>query len=252
MSTTSDVIAFDQVTASDHAAIALADHASELTVTTLLVGPTGPAGPPGERGLAGADGTPGAPGRDGADGVGVIIGPGRPDQPQSTGPTRAQVEAASIGSVFSSTDASGGVGAWVWVKTPAGWQVMAGDTGWRKIADLPKGFIKIRRTASTVLAAFDGYYGTAIIGGTDAEAGGHKPAWLIPDGFAPAMRTITPIYAASISTSVALNGYVCAFSYPDAPHLWIRDIHSRETASVVQASWQVSDPWPRALLGTPI
>lgn len=252
MSTTSDVIAFDQVTARDQAAIALADHASELAVTSLPIGPAGPAGPPGERGLAGADGAPGAPGRDGADGVGIIIGPGRPDQPQSTGPARAQVEAATIGAVFSSTDASGGVGAWVWVKTLAGWQVMAGDTGWRNIADLPKGFIKIRRTASAVLAAFDGNYGTATIGDADAEAGGHKPAWVIPDGFEPAMRTITPIYAASIHSPVALNGYVCAFASPDPPHLWIRDVALRDTASVVQASWQAAAPWPRTLPGTPV
>lgn len=251
MSTTSDMIAFDKVTARDQAAIALADRASELAVTSLPIGPAGPAGPPGKRGLAGVDGAPGAPGRDGADGVGVIIGPGRPDQPQSTGPVRPQVEAASIGALFSSTDASGGVGAWVWVKTGVGWQVMAGDTGWRKIADLPKGFIKIRRTASAVLAAFDGYYGTATIGGADAEAGGRKPAWMIPDGFEPAMRTITPIYAASISTPVAPNGYVCAFASPDPPHLWIRDMALRDTASVVQASWQAATPWPHTLPGTP-
>lgn len=255
MSTTSDVIAFDQVTAGDQAAIALADHASELAVTTLPVGPTGPAGPPGERGRAGADGAPGAPGRDGADGVGIIIGPGRPDQPQSTGPARAQVEAATIGAVFSSTDASGGVGAWVWVKTGAGWQVMAGDTGWRHVFDLAVGFIQIRRRGSQVDAAFAGNYGTATVGEPPGEpiVKGHGPAWLLPEGFYPQSRKVAQIYTGSINSPITVNGFALALAAldPDPAHLWLRQITNPRVASVLALTWDTTNPWPMTLPGTP-
>lgn len=67
------------------------------------------------------------------EGVAQIVGAGRPDIPASmTTAVQAQVAAAPVGSTFSSTDGAS-VGAWQWQKRPAGWQIVALDTGWRAL-----------------------------------------------------------------------------------------------------------------------
>ncbi|WP_126412771.1 hypothetical protein [Acidipropionibacterium jensenii] len=62
-----------------------------------------------------------------------IVGAGRPDIPASmTKTVQAQVAAAPIGATFTSTDGAS-VGAWQWQNLPAGWQIVALDTGWRAL-----------------------------------------------------------------------------------------------------------------------
>lgn len=60
-----------------------------------------------------------------------IVGPGRPDQPGTTGLLIDGSE--TVGTTYTSTDGAG-VGAWVWRKRPNGWIVVDGDTGWVKAA----------------------------------------------------------------------------------------------------------------------
>lgn len=59
-----------------------------------------------------------------------IAGPGRPDNPSTTGGKITGGELA--GTEYRSTDGHG-VGAWVWRKQSSGWQVIVGNTGWRNI-----------------------------------------------------------------------------------------------------------------------
>lgn len=58
----------------------------------------------------------------------LVVGPGRPDAPTTTGLSSAQIAALPIGCEYRSTDGAS-VGAWVWRKRPTGWVVTDGDTG---------------------------------------------------------------------------------------------------------------------------
>lgn len=116
-------------------------------------GATGPAGPRGETGPTGPQGPAGAPGALANASAYVLTGPGRPDQPATTGGVITSPDTAPVGAEYRSTDAAN-VGANVWMKRPGGaWAVMDGDTGWREItatavdpaASQPGGRIFIRR-----------------------------------------------------------------------------------------------------------
>lgn len=86
-----------------------------------------------------------------------IVGAGRPDVAGSmSSDIAARVAAAPVGCEFRSTDGAG-VGAWAWQKTPTGWVITMGDTGWRKLdfsgvpeLDPAYGFIAVRRLADIV------------------------------------------------------------------------------------------------------
>jgi len=83
----------------------------------------------------------------------VIVGPGRPDTPSTTGGTITGSE--PVGAEYRSTDGAG-VGAFRWVKRPGGaWAVVDGDTGWRKIARTDSwtdsnAYYLVRRTSAGV------------------------------------------------------------------------------------------------------
>lgn len=116
-------------------------------------GPAGPTGPKGDQGAqgpagpAGATGPQGPAGAPGKDAASLrIVGPGRPDQPDTTGGAITGSEA--VGTVYVSTTRGGAVGADEWTRYADGWRVTAGDTGWRKITStaLSRGWIVVRRT----------------------------------------------------------------------------------------------------------
>lgn len=87
-----------------------------------------------------------------------IVGAGRPDVTESMIKTvQAQVAAAPVGSIFSSTDGAS-VGAWQWQKLPAGWTVGFGDTGFRDIT----GLLSTGWTASTLKISRVGFMVTLI------------------------------------------------------------------------------------------
>ena len=86
------------------------------------------------KGDQGERGERGAPGVVSSASSYVIVGPGRPDTPSTTGGTITGAE--PVGAEFRSTDGAG-VGAFRWVKRPGGaWAVVDGDTGWRRVGDL--------------------------------------------------------------------------------------------------------------------
>lgn len=93
-------------------------------------GDTGSVGPPGNTGPQGPKGDTGAPGALSNSSSYILVGPGRPDQPTTTGGIITGNEPA--GCEFRSTDGAG-VGAWVWMKRAGVWTVTSGDTGWRVI-----------------------------------------------------------------------------------------------------------------------
>lgn len=107
--------------------------------TSIVVdGEQGPdlRGDPGEKGETGATGPAStAPGPAGPPGAVpttsdyLVVGPGRPDAPTTTGLSSAQIAALPVGCEYRSTDGAS-VGAWVWRKRPTGWTVTQGDTGW--------------------------------------------------------------------------------------------------------------------------
>lgn len=122
---------------------------------TLTLGvPQGPQGEAGQKGES-VVGPPGPKGEPGNPGVLVLVGVGRPDTPSTLSPeNRAAVSSALVGATFTSTDGAG-VGAWAWVKTPTGWQVTYGDTGWRYISSSVSargtaGALWVRRTEGEV------------------------------------------------------------------------------------------------------
>lgn len=73
------------------------------------------------KGEQGPKGDPGAIGRESDY---LLVGPGRPDSPASTGGLVTGKE--PVGCEFRSTDGAD-VGAWVWRKRPTGWQLVDGD-----------------------------------------------------------------------------------------------------------------------------
>ena len=135
-----------------------------------LKGRPGDPGPPGERGLTGERGERGPEGPPGKDSTVpgppgavataqdyLLVGPGRPDQPNTTGGVVTGSE--PVGCEFRSTDGAG-VGAWTWRKRGTGWVVVDGDTGWRDVtaeasewvANFSNGFpVLARVTTETVM-----------------------------------------------------------------------------------------------------
>ena len=99
-----------------------ADGQATVVYLTGPPGPVGPTGPMGPAGPAGSGGGGGSPY--------LLAGPGRPDQPATTGGIITGAE--PIGAIYASTD-GGLVGAWTWQRHPLGWVVSHGDTGWRDI-----------------------------------------------------------------------------------------------------------------------
>ena len=90
----------------------------------------------------------------------TIVGPGRPDQPNTTGGKITGSE--STGDEYVSTDGAG-VGANVWKKVNGKWEVIQGDTGWRKITvpSISNGYLVFRRTAENCyVTATGGTYNT--------------------------------------------------------------------------------------------
>lgn len=109
------------------------------------------------KGDPGTKGDPGAPGVVSSASSYVLVGPGRPDTPSTTGGVITGSE--PVGAEYRSTDGAN-VGAFVWMKRPGGkWEVTVGDTGWRSIdyagpsTILGLRALRIRRVDATVQAA---------------------------------------------------------------------------------------------------
>lgn len=190
-----------------------------------IQGAQGEPGEKGEPGEPGADSTvpgpAGPPGQVLTPGSMLVVGPGRPDAPTTTGMTSAALAALPVGCEYRSTDGAS-VGAWVWQKRPAGWVVTEGDTGWRSIplgAPYSAGTaIRVRRTTELVYAA----HGTPQLW-TQWDPGIAKNSGIVADKawessssrFMPDHRTIAPIFngadgaiVGAVGWSTEVNGFV--------------------------------------------
>lgn len=85
----------------------------------------------GERGEPGEQGEPGAPGAVPTSSDYLIVGPGRPDQPATTGGVIKGSE--PVGSEYRSTDGAG-AGLFDWMKRPTGWVNTGGGSGVEQVS----------------------------------------------------------------------------------------------------------------------
>ena len=175
-------------------------------------GETGPKGDKGDRGEQGVKGDtgpastvpgpPGPPGQVLTPESMLVVGPGRPDAPTTTGMTSAALAALPVGCEYRSTDGAS-VGAWGWRKRPTGWIVASGDTGWvdctATVNGRSGGAFKVRRTESSVFAAFDDLSFGSLTSG--------DPTVMLPSGFRVAGVTYIGAVYAIVGGTVAAGTY---------------------------------------------
>lgn len=210
---------------------------------STVPGPPGPVGPPGKDstvpGPAGPRGDTGAPGAVPTPSDYLVVGPGRPDQPSSTGGLITGAE--KIGAEYRSTDGAG-VGAWVWRKRDTGWQVTDGH-----IARLLAPGVTIWRTGSRVTVAVQGT--------KEGIAPGRLCA--LPDGFRPWgdawTRPGAPVYRHG---NPGGNAHIYVAGDDGAPQAWPRSIHLVGSGSIDHPaygslSFETAQAWPITPPGTP-
>lgn len=215
-------------------------------------GATGPAGPRGETGPTGPQGPAGAPGALANASAYVLTGPGRPDQPSTTGGVITSPDTAPVGAEYRSIDGAN-VGANVWMKRPGGaWEVTDGDTGWRNVGDLlippwttaSVPLLRIRRTTTAAYLHIQ-YNAKPVPSGA---------VLVIPAGFRGKGGGVNAgITSASIvghynNTPVG-NG---ATSYQNVNGNNTVYTNGASEGGTSSLTWAAADPWPTAPLpGTP-
>ena len=189
-------------------------------------GPEGPQGPKGDQGEPGPKGDKGDRGEQGPKGdtgpastvpgpAGppgqvltpesmLVVGPGRPDAPTTTGMTSEALAALPVGCEYRSTDGAA-VGAWTWQKTgPSAWMVTASDAPARRI-DFVDGTVVTIHTS--------GGHTTIKRVGTDVAfsvsnitASGTISAWQkdIPSGFRPSIEVNAPLICGEAAGTMRL------------------------------------------------
>ena len=204
-----------------------------------------------------AKGDPGTKGDTGAPGVVssassyVLVGPGRPDTPSTTGGVIPSPDTTPVGAEYRSTDGAN-VGAFVWMKRPGGkWEVTDGDTGWREItatavdpsASQPGGRIFVRRLSPTLASI-------RIMGLAPLSADGVpvvETEWL-PLGFRN--QGVVMFYLTNIGRGESRGGI--AARLPDKPWWkYARPLKINTTAAIDangEVVFSTTDPWPSAPL----
>ena len=239
-------------------------------------GPEGPQGPKGDQGETGPKGDKGDKGEQGIKGdtgpastvpgpAGppgqvltpesmLVVGPGRPDAPTTTGMTSAALAALPIGCEYRSTDGAS-VGAWVWQKQPAGWVVARGDTGWRVLLITAAPWngdasVKVRRIGTTVLIEPHApmQYGVWRLEGIAADAAAANIATL-PPGWVPGSRIVAPVVDGSDAAQYAARGKLMVS--PEAGGGIVKLRHQASNTLTVSLRYETADPWPTTLPGTP-
>lgn len=233
-------------------------------------GPEGPQGPKGDRGETGPKGDKGDAGDRGATGdtgpastvpgpagppgavptssSHLVVGPGRPDQPATTGLTAAQINALPVGAEYRSSD--GPQGAWGWVKRPSGWAVTEGDTGWRAISlgtpYATGATIRVRRTPELVYAAHGNpQLWTQWNPGVAKTTGvATNKAWDGAQGFIPDNRTIALIYNGDTGAIVGAVGWSTEGSG------FVGLTHTATTGMVFELQAACTRAWPTSLPGS--
>lgn len=190
------------------------------------------------KGDQGERGERGAPGVVSSASSYVLVGPGRPDTPSTTGGVITGSE--PVGAEYRSTDGAN-VGAWTWRKRPTGWAVTDGDTGWRRFdkttlsgISATYGFVDIRRIGASV------YFTPNDVQVTTAGkvALGIAPS-SVP-GFRLAGWQVSGMYRDGSSVGTVFWNS-SGFGINCSAGLWTSGLLIAPT----------SDPWPSALPGTP-
>ena len=201
----------------------------------------------------GAKGDPGAPGVVSSASSYVIVGPGRPDTPSTTGGVITGSE--PVGAEYRSTDGAS-VGAYVWMKRPGGkWEASSADTGWRSLqaadgvsaAHLTTnkggtgttGSLGVRRADTTVYVL--GYWNSA--GGTP---GGRL--WELPPGWRLPMAVPGGGYGTQ-EVARWSGSNTAAWTVTNGVGLNITTLPGGENR--VYGSWVTTESWPTTLPGTP-
>lgn len=225
------------------------------SLASTVPGPKGDKGDKGDRGEKGDKGDAGAastvPGPPGPPGQVLtpesmlVVGPGRPDAPTTTGMTSAALAALPVGCEYRSTDGAS-VGAWVWRKRPTGWVVMDGDTGSLVLTvptspslDSAAGLIRIRRVGPNV--TFEAY----LVG--TSTSGFVEPLYTLPSGF----RITSAPWGKWPQVSADLAHRHVAFG-----RVFANRVNSNQTVGTYIASagagsavisWITDDAWPTTL-----
>ena len=228
-------------------------------------GPEGPQGPKGDQGEPGPKGDKGDQGEQGVKGdtgpastvpgpAGppgqvltpesmLVVGPGRPDAPTTTGMTSEALAALPVGCEYRSTDGAA-VGAWAWQKTgPSAWMVTASDAPARRIDFVDGTVVTIHNS---------GGHTTIKRVGTDVAfsvsnitASGTISAWQkdIPAGFRPSVEVNAPLICGEAAGTMRLlvQSSGRARISGTVAHPLINGL----------VTWKTSDPWPTTLPGTP-
>ena len=241
-------------------------------------GPEGPQGPKGDQGETGPKGDKGDKGDRGEQGIKgdtgpastvpgppgppgqvltpesmLVVGPGRPDAPTTTGMTSAALAALPAGCEYRSTDGAS-VGAWVWQKQPAGWVVARGDTGWRVLLITAAPWngdasVKVRRIGTTVLIEPHApvAFGVWRLEGIAADDGAIRIGTLSL-GWAPGSRVVAPVVNGADGAQYAALGKLMAA--PEAGNTFVRLRHQASNTLSVSLRYETADPWPTTLPGT--
>lgn len=223
------------VTAGATASASITGTSPDLTLGLVL--------PKGDRGDAGPQGPPGVVSSASSY---VIVGPGRPDIPATTGGVITGAE--PVGAEYRSTDGAG-VGAWTWRKRPTGWAVTDGDTSARDLTaqvdpksrvwpvNATSGKFFVRRVGAQVQVIFaDMYYQSA--GTTDYLLN-------LPGGFRP------PAYANGALFAGEAQGVLRLLVFPNGS---VRVTGSAPPHPLINGMlfYYTADAWPAAPLpGSP-
>lgn len=124
--------------------------------------------PKGDRGDKGETGPPGVVSSASSY---VLVGPGRPDAPSTTGGVIPSPDTTPVGAEYRSTDGAN-VGAWTWRKRPTGWAVTDGDTGWRDVTALASGWYANYANGFRILARRTDSMAMLKLGSMNATTGG--------------------------------------------------------------------------------
>lgn len=209
-------------------------------------GDTGDTGEKGETGATGpastAPGPAGPPGAVPTTSDYLVVGPGRPDAPTTTGLSSAQIAALPVGAEYRSTDGAS-VGAWVWRKRPTGWAVTQGDTGWVTLTDpdvWASGGMMVRRVDSNLYwKVGTGQYGIFRWGTTFTNGAGKD---LIPAPFRPQG---TSAYV-TLRADGATKAVVGAFEIQVSGYV-VRRTTDSGTLTSDSLSGPTSNAWPTTL-----
>lgn len=210
--------------------------------------------PKGDKGDKGDKGPPGVVSSASAY---VLVGPGRPDQPATTGGVVAGTE--PVGAEYRSQNGAG-VGAYVWMKRPGEkWEVTDGDTGWRDISSVVEwigpnavGTFQLRRVRNTVHVRWAGV-------GVDKATSGFNTVtvctWSIP-GFEIMDNTPGhPFNTVGVGVGYSMYGLGEPLSYlgfmRESGKVHVRAYNPPlDTRRSGYHQWPTFGPWPTTLPGT--